>query len=290
MCLLFSFLDPSHEPPRSRSSCGPRLPACFCRGVARGRRGGARVQTGVDHCRRRRARTADRPLPAPASRGRRRGSVADSACDALQRRCDHPSARGGPSRCDAAVRTCRRRRRDAAGRGARRPSPDDRVRHGRNELRHLLPLPLRSDAACGRSARSPVFPCGCRWWTSTPSAQAAVRSRGPTPEVRCGSDREARAPSGAPRPTGAAVPRATVTDANLVLGFLPADSPISDDLRARRRRQRPPRSSGWPARSGTDRLRRGPGRGRVRRRRRMRSSRRFASYRSSKGRIRLRQR
>ena len=67
----------------------------------------------------------------------------------------------------------------------------------------------------------------CRWSTSTRSAPAAARSAGATPAGRCASGRARPGPSRGPPATGAAATEPTVTDANLLLGVLAPDSTLA---------------------------------------------------------------
>ena len=67
----------------------------------------------------------------------------------------------------------------------------------------------------------------CRWWTSTPSAPAAARSPGATRAARCGWDRARRAPTRGPACYGRGGEEPTVTDANLLLGYLDPESPLA---------------------------------------------------------------
>ncbi len=76
-------------------------------------------------------------------------------------------------------------------------------------------------------ARSAAARSSCRWSTSTRSAPAAARSAGATPAAPCGSARARPAPSPGPPVTGAAAGEPTVTDANLLLGNLAADSRLA---------------------------------------------------------------
>ena len=79
----------------------------------------------------------------------------------------------------------------------------------------------RRSAARPRSATSGSR---SRASTCTPSARAAARSRtSPSSPARCASARSPRAPSRVPPPTARAATEPTVTDANVVLGHLPAD-------------------------------------------------------------------
>ena len=71
-----------------------------------------------------------------------------------------------------------------------------------------------------RSAGWPTTRCGCPWWRWNPSARAAARSRASTRSARSRWGRRARALSPGPACYGQGGTLATVTDANLVLGYL----------------------------------------------------------------------
>ena len=82
----------------------------------------------------------------------------------------------------------------------------------------------RASRRSGARRRSGSSASRSRASTCTPSAPAAARSRTcPSSPARCASARSRRAPSPAPRPTARAATEPTVTDANVVLGHLPAD-------------------------------------------------------------------
>ena len=91
---------------------------------------------------------------------------------------------------------------------------------------------------------------------STPSAPAADRSRASTPAARSSSGPRARAPIPGPACYGRGGTAPTVTDADLVLGRIPAGDRAARARSARRRRRARARST----RAGVDRRRRGRGR------------------------------
>ena len=109
-----------------------------------------------------------------------------------------------------------------------------RLRHGRDLLRRLRGRGRARSGAPTR-ARSTAARSSCRWSTSTRSAPAAARSAGATPAARCGSARARPAPSPGPACYGRGGTEPTVTDANLLLGYLAADSTPGRRRRARRR-------------------------------------------------------
>ena len=99
----------------------------------------------------------------------------------------------------------------------------------------------------------------CRWSTCTRSARAAAPSPGATRAARCAWARARRAPTPGRPATGAAATEPTVTDANLMLGYLDAGSPLAGGVRARPRGRR---AGAWRARRGARpgaRSRRPPG-------------------------------
>ena len=91
----------------------------------------------------------------------------------------------------------------------------------------------RAAAARWAAARS-----RCRWSTCTRSAPAAARSPGATRAARCAWARARRAPTRARPATAAAASEPTVTDANLLLGYLDPDSPLAGGVRLDRERGR----------------------------------------------------
>ena len=131
------------------------------------------------------------------------------------------------------------------------------LRHGRHLVRRVRRR-RRRGAGAQLAARSPAGRWRCRCSRSTPSAPAAARSPGATAGARCGSDRGRRAPSPGRPATAAAASEPTVTDANLLLGYLASDAPLAGgvdlDRERRRARDRPPRRG---ARARTARVRRG---------------------------------
>ena len=140
----------------------------------------------------------------------------------------------------APVGTGRRR----AGRGRRRRGVRlprcGVVRHGRHQHRRV-PRPRRC-ARAGADARHRRLPDPAAGASPcTRSARVAARSRGSTAAARSSSGRRARAPGPGPACYGRGGERATVTDADLVLGRIPAD--------ARVRRARPPRCRRRPSRA-----------------------------------------
>ena len=103
--------------------------------------------------------------------------------------------------------------------------------------------------------RSPASAWPCRASTSPASAPAAARSPASMPAASCMSVPRAPARCRAPPAMAAAAPHATVTDANLVLGYLDPDNFLGGrsrlDRGAAEARRRPRRASGsastaWP--------------------------------------------
>ena len=90
-------------------------------------------------------------------------------------------------------------------------------------LRGELPLEVEPVVA-QYSLRMPKVP-------STRSARAAARSRGSTRAACCASARRARARARARRATAAAAREPTVTDADLVLGYLDPDNFLGGRMR-----------------------------------------------------------
>ena len=83
-------------------------------------------------------------------------------------------------------------------------------------------LCLDGQAQLTRETHVGEFPVKAPSSTCRRSAPAAARSRrSPRPPGRCASDRSRPAPTPARRPTGGAASEPTVSDANLVLGYLP---------------------------------------------------------------------
>ena len=93
------------------------------------------------------------------------------------------------------------------------------LRHGRHEHRR------RAGASAARRRRrrsrsSPACRSSCRWSTCTRSAPAAARSRGPTRAARCASGPRSAGADPGPAAYGKGGEEPTVTDANLLLGYL----------------------------------------------------------------------
>ena len=220
VCLLFAFLHPEHEQQvgeavREALPGRPRL--ALERGAARV----PRVRALLDHRGRRlpRARSSAAYLARLGGRRRRRGRAGAAGHAVLGRRASTSSAAArrragcvlsGPGR--------RRGRRGARGAGERLRGRAH-LRHGRHQHRRRAGA-RRRGAARRPSRSSPASRSSCRWSTSTPSAPAAARSPGPTPggALRVGP-RSAGADPG-PAAYGKGGEEPTVTDANLLLGYL----------------------------------------------------------------------
>ena len=235
VCLLFSFRDPSHER-RGRGGAAAALPGAHVVASHELVAGVPRVRAGVDD--------RDRRLP------RRRSSRATSRRSAARRAardCPEPlvmrSSGGVATLAEAAAHPARRAR---LGPGRRASSAPARVAGAPVEDAIAFDMGGTSTDVClirggaarraARSARSAACRSGCRRSTCTRSARAAARSSGATRAARCASG--PRAPGADPgRPATDAAGRApTVTDANLLLGRLPAR--LAGRPRARPRRGR----------------------------------------------------
>ena len=144
--------------------------------------------------------------------------------DAVPRRDGAAGGRQGPPGAQHRLGARRRHRRHPATR--RRPRADrrDRHRHGRDQLRRRH---HQGPAARGRRARpcSASTPTGCRPSRCSRSAPAVARSRGSIRSrgtLRVGPQSASSNPGPACYDRGGTEP--TVTDANLVLGYLDPDA------------------------------------------------------------------
>ena len=175
------------------------------------------------------------------------------------------------------------------------------LRHGRHEHRRV-PRPRRRARARAAARRRRASRSGCPRSTSTRSARAADRSRASTRAARSSSGRESAGAVPGPACYGRGGTEPTVTDADLVLGRIPADRRVrrisggstsarrgraleragvdADGRRARRRRRdgasgarRHGRARRRPARARARRVRRRGAVARVRDRRRARHAR-----------------
>ena len=172
---------------------------------------------------------------------------------AVQRRPDRRRGGRRPRLVDGAVGAGRRRRRRGVRRAQRRRRRRAVPRHGRHVVRRVRGRRRRRPGA-ERAARSPGARWRCRCSRCTPSAPAAARSRGAT---RGGALRVGPRSAGAdPGPAcyGRGGTEPTVTDANLVLGYLSADAPLAaaSSSTATRPSARSPR---WPSELGPRRRR-----------------------------------
>ena len=252
ICLLFSYLDPSHEE-RLAAALREAIPGTARLDLERGAAAISRVRALLDHGDRRLPLPASRPLSDGARRRSRRGRAAGAAGDAVLRR-RRPGRRGRPRRRLERPLGPRRRR----GRG--RPAGEDlgrgqraRLRHGRHLLRRL------------RDRRGPGPPHRCP--PARRPGDPAADGRCPHGRGRRWVDRLARPrrrPAGRP-PLGRRRPRAGL----LREGRRSADGD--------RRKPQPsatwPPTRGWPATSLSTPA--------PRRRRSRSSARRSASRRSS---------
>ena len=241
ICLLFSYRDPDARAARSPSACASALPGVHVSASHEVLPAVPRVRALLDdgrstptcrRCSRRylgapgRARRASAGLPEPAG---------DASRAAASRTPARPRAHG---RLERALGPGRRR-------GRRRPagplSGDGnarRARHGRHLVRRLRGRGRRG------VRRTESREIGGRAIAAADGRRPHGRRRrrldraGATPAARCASGRARRAPSPGPPATGAAAREPTVTDANLLLGYLDAG------LAARRRRARSTRDAG----------------------------------------------
>ena len=265
ICLLFSYLDPAPRASASRRACGSALPGVH---VSASHEVLPRFRE-YERC----STTVDRRLPLPLL-GRYLSALGEAAAAAglpqplvMQSSGGVAPRRGGGQgrRLERPLRAGRRRgrRRPAGPRLRRRQRP--RLRHGRHLLRRLRGRGRRGaahrlapDRRPGDPAADGRRPHGRRRRRLDRLARPGRRAAGRAALGR----RRARA-----RPaTGAAASEPTVTDANLLLGYLAADSRLAGgvDLDAEaaeaalstarrgarpRPRWRPPRgSSGSPTR------------------------------------------
>ena len=135
---------------------------------------------------------------------------------------------------------------DGRAAGARRRRP----RHGRHVVRRVADRRRRAPRwAAG--ARSAAARWRCRWWTCTRSAPAAARSPGATRAARCAWARARRGPIPGPACYGRGGEEPTVTDANLLLGYLDAELAARRRRAARPRRRPSARSARWPTSSAS---------------------------------------
>ena len=205
---------------RSASTSAPRRP----RSTPRSRRCCARYLRAPG-----RARRAER---APRARG-----------DAVQRRPDRRRGGRRPRRLDRALRPGRRRRRAAfVARAA--GAPDALCFDMGGTSCDVCVVDGGAVQERERRRRSPAGRWRCRCSTShtvgAGGGSIAWRDAG---RRAAGRARARRAPTRARRATGAAAREPTVTDANLVLGYLPRDAPLAGRRRARRARPRSARSA-----------------------------------------------
>ena len=250
VCLLFSFRDPAHERADRRARCARRCPS---------------VHVSASH----------EVLPAFREYERCSTTVIDAYLSPLlgrylgRARRRLPRARPARAAGDALLgRHGRRRPRRPApgawsvlsGPGRRRGRgrgcwPAPRARPTRSASTWAAPPATSASSRAARCAaptraRSAGARSSCRWSTCTPSAPAAARSPGATPAARCGSGRARRGPSPGPACYGRGGTEPTVTDANLLLGYLAAGLGAGRRRRARRRGRRGGASRARGASSG----------------------------------------
>ena len=220
VCLLFSFLDPTHEQ-RGRGGAAPALPARARRRVARGRAGVPRVRARVDDGHRRLSRPGPRPLPACPLRAVRAWRPAGAARDALLGRPRDARGGGRPRGVRAPLRPCRRRRRRSA---RSRGSPASRTR---SPSTWAARRPTSARSSAGRRARDASAMVG-GFPVRLPTLDVHTVGAGGGSIVwedaggalRVGPESAGADPGPACYGQGGTQP--TVTDANLVLGRLPS--------------------------------------------------------------------
>ena len=259
ICLLFSYLDPTHERAHRRAPARARCPSVH---VSASHEVLPRFRE-YERC----STTAIDAYLSPLlgrylgelGEAAERGGPARAAGDAILGRRRPGRGGGAGGRLERPLRTGR-------GRGRRRPAgPRSAATATPSGSTWAAPPATSAWSRTARSAaptraRSAAARSSCRWSTSTPSAPAAARSAGATPAAPCGSARARRAPSPGPACYGRGGAEPTVTDANLLLGHLAADSRLAGgvalDAEAAERGDRRPRrarsaSSRWRPRPGS---------------------------------------
>ena len=217
VCLLHADLDPAHE--RAVAAVLARARATTSCARTRCRPSSASTSAWSRRWSTPRCGRCAAPYLARPGAARRRG-----AGDDVGRRPGAARRRGRASRRAAAVGSRRRRARRGRGRARRAASPT----RSRSTWAARAPTSASCAAACPSppaTRRSPGYPSGCRRSTSTPSAPAAARSPALDPGGALrGRARRARAPIPGPACYGRGGTEPTVTDADLVLGRIPADA------------------------------------------------------------------
>ena len=161
-------------------------------------------------------------------------------------------------------RAARRRRRAVRARPAASPAAvyaarllergqSDPVRHGRHQHRHLAGRRRRAEPSPDRRRRRPSRRAATAS-TSPASAPAAARSRASMPAASCMSGPQSAGADPGPACYGSGGTAATVTDANLVLGYLDPANFLGGRRRLDRRGRRGARSTLSPAALGIDRM------------------------------------
>ena len=118
----------------------------------------------------------------------------------------------------------------AVGAGAARPrAPASPTRSASTWAAPPATSASSTPARCGAPtrARSRGARSSCRWSTCTPSAPAAARSAGATPAGRSASGPRSAGAEPGPACYGRGGTEPTVTDANLLLGYLSPDSDLA---------------------------------------------------------------
>ena len=225
VCLLHSYVDPGHERTIAARAARARFPACTSpprtRCCACFREYERTSTTVIDaylspligrYLERLGARAAERGLPAPEimSSG---GGLIDAGA----------AAPTPPHRALGAGRGRRRRRDPRRLAGAEHVLSFDM---GGTSTRRL------ASSTAATSGRPPARPSrgafsSFRWSTCTPSAPAAAASAGPTPAGRCASGRSRPGADPGPACYGLGGTLPTVTDANLLLGYLGTEGALA---------------------------------------------------------------
>ena len=225
VCLLWGFRHPEHErrPPSRLRGCSGRRARVH---LARDRRRVPRVRAAGHDGGRRRPLPPAAPLPAQPHRARAGGGPARAGDHALQRRRGRRGDRRRARLVDGALGSRGRRRgRRAGGRAGRRTRAPWAWTWAapRATCRWWPAAAWRSPAG----ARWAGARWRCRWSTCTPWAPAAAASPGATRAARCVPGPRSAGADPGPACYGRGGTEPTVTDANLLLGYLDAGSSLA---------------------------------------------------------------
>ncbi len=219
---LFSYVNPAHERPRGRDRARGVSRRRARVAVTRGHGPRARVRARVHHPGERLRRTPDLGLRVAApGEAPQRGLRRSGADHAVHRRCHAPRLRRQSARS-----RCSRRAPPAASwvRPSRRRAS---VCATSSRWTWAVPASTCASSAAGARRSRPIGTGGtgttsaCRWSTCRASVRAAARSRGCV-RVRCSSGPESAGSTPGPVCYGRGGTRPTVTDADAVLGYIPA--------------------------------------------------------------------